>query len=70
MALPLDYHRKQADVLKRLALTSRDMDTASILIRLAAHHAALADGAEQLARLMRLAGEMKYWTWPSLLESE
>ena len=70
MALPADYHRKQADVLRRLALTTRDMVTASVLIRLAAQHATLADGADQLAQLMRLAGEMKYWTWPSLLEAE
>ena len=69
MALPADYHHKQADVLTRLALSARDMHTASLWMQLAAEHATLADGADQLIRLMNLASEKRYWLWPLLLES-
>lgn len=54
MALPSDYHSKQADVLLRLALTTRDVDMALVLMHLAAEHAVQ---AHQLTQLMCLAGE-------------
>jgi hypothetical protein len=41
-----EYHRRQADVLLRLADTTRDTDTAAGLRRLAAQHVAAADEIE------------------------
>jgi len=40
------YHRRQAEVLIRLALSTSDAETAAALRRLAAEHAAMADVAE------------------------
>jgi hypothetical protein len=40
------YHRRQAEVLVRLALSTSDSETAAALRRLAAEHAATADAAE------------------------
>jgi hypothetical protein len=42
-----DYHRRQADVLTRLAHSTRDPETAASLMRLAAEHTMLADEAER-----------------------
>ena len=41
-----EYHRRQAEVLIRLALSTSDSETAEALSRLAAEHAAMADVAE------------------------
>jgi hypothetical protein len=40
-----DYHRRQARTLTQLATATRDPDTAAQLLKLAAEHIALADGA-------------------------
>jgi hypothetical protein len=40
-----EYHRRQASTLTRLAESTRDPDTARALMRLAAEHTAIADGA-------------------------
>jgi len=39
------YHQRQAETLTRLAQTTRDSETASALMRLAAEHTALAEKA-------------------------
>jgi hypothetical protein len=41
-----EYHRRQADVLLKLALATKDADTATHLQRLAAEHVAAADEIE------------------------
>ena len=43
MAVTSDYHRRQAETLIRLAQSTKDSETASALMRLAAEHNALAE---------------------------
>jgi hypothetical protein len=45
-----EYHRKQAQVLNQLALTTRDPQTAAALMRLAAEHTALAEDAARVEK--------------------
>jgi len=44
------YHRRQADVLVKLANSTRDPETANALMRLAADHIRLAEEAERAER--------------------
>jgi hypothetical protein len=43
LAIDRSYHRRQAATLVRLAQTTRDQETASALMRLAAEHIDLAE---------------------------
>jgi hypothetical protein len=47
MVCPQEYHRRQAEKLIRLAQTTRDPETASALMRLAAEHRLLEERASQ-----------------------
>jgi hypothetical protein len=43
MALSSEYHRRQATTLTQLAQTTRNLDTAKALLRMAAEHLVQAD---------------------------
>jgi hypothetical protein len=53
VALPADYHYKQAQVLARLADATRDPETARALLQLSAEHVRLAESTPNLRLVSR-----------------
>ena len=53
MALSSEYHRRQATTLTQLAQTTRNLDTAKALLRMAAEHLVQADETARITRNQR-----------------